>query len=441
MKFLKFPKLKILKFQKPASKDEWRQLEKTVAKILLYIVIAIMICPLVFWSGYYRLLGLAIDLLILFALYKALYRDIPIVHIGMPVSPFWGRIPEYLPEGKHRVLPWDKIELEPLKVKTHTVKEDKGYLTLDGAPISLVVDVFYRIDGNNIYLYKEVEGAETAAMEGKVKEYLYGMIGALDTDDVIEHQGEIARGIIDEIRLHPIVSKRKLLLALKKKYDFLKSEIDLESDEKEKRILTSRYNKIGVDIKALKETTEELIKREMADLRKEKIEEVQEEIAKMAKGHSQSQVNEIRIAKEKAINEIAEKELEKEVEDKITGAGEKTLSELEENFAIRILGSRIYGLDIADEDAKKGRSKRTTTNFERAAALTYWGTSDMIIERMKKKHPDLKDKELLEAVLINTGKIKKDIKEDKKVIEIAGLKEFLPEIAKVIFGKADKGGE
>ncbi len=62
MKFLKFPKLKILKFQKPASKDEWRQLEKTVAKILLYIVIAIMICPLVFWSGYYRLLGLAIDL-------------------------------------------------------------------------------------------------------------------------------------------------------------------------------------------------------------------------------------------------------------------------------------------------------------------------------------------------------------------------------------------
>ncbi len=338
-------------------------------------------------------------------------------------------------------MPWDKIELEPLKVKTHTVKEDKGYLTLDGAPISLVVDVFYRIDGNNIYLYKEVEGAETAAMEGKVKEYLYGMIGALDTDDVIEHQGEIARGIIDEIRLHPIVSKRKLLLALKKKYDFLKSEIDLESDEKEKRILTSRYNKIGVDIKALKETTEELIKREMADLRKEKIEEVQEEIAKMAKGHSQSQVNEIRIAKEKAINEIAEKELEKEVEDKITGAGEKTLSELEENFAIRILGSRIYGLDIADEDAKKGRSKRTTTNFERAAALTYWGTSDMIIERMKKKHPDLKDKELLEAVLINTGKIKKDIKEDKKVIEIAGLKEFLPEIAKVIFGKADKGGE
>ena len=124
-------------------------------------------------------------------------------------------------------------------------------------------------------------------------------------------------------------------------------------------------------------------------------------------------------------------ELKEELKKKIEKKEEKALSELEEQFAIRILGSRTYGFDIADEEAKKGRSARTTAKFKRDAVLTEWGTTDMIMSMLKKKYPDLSDSELLEAVLVD----KQMIEKKRQVFEVEGLEKIVPEIAKAIFRK------
>lgn len=420
---------------KKRSKDDWRKIERMIAKTLLFILILIMLYPLFFWGGQKRWLGIFMDIVILYALYKAIFRDIPMVHIGMKVSPFWGRIPEYLTEGKHPVLPWDKVELEKLKVKTYSVKEEKGYLTLDGAPMNLTVDIFYRIDKDNIYLYKEIEGTEESAIDGKVKEYLYGKIGALETDEVIANQGDLAKGILEEIRLHPISSKEKLLSFLEKKEELLKKERESaeekagdEKDEDREKIenLTLKIGRIEIDIKAIKKEINALYEREAENLKRD----LELQRKKAINNNDQKGLEKIE-AEIKRNNEMTEKDLHKKIKNEIEKVEEAMLSELERHFAIRILGSRMYGLDIADQGAKEGRSKRTTTMYERTAILTEWGTTDRVMKMLKKKYPGLSDNELLEAVLVNRGRIKKD----KKVIEIEGLEKVLPEVAKVIFGK------
>lgn len=434
MKFKLF-KLELPRLKRPANAEElkkWRQFEKGIVKILLLILGIIMIYPLLFWGGSKRWIGVLIDIGMLYALYKLIFRDVPIVNIGMLVSPLWGRLPEYLAEGKHVVLPWDKIEFEELKVKTYPVREEKGYLTLDGAPINLNVDIFYRIDRHNIYLYKEVEGTETAAIDGKVKEYIYGKIGALETDEVIAHQGDIATGVLEEIRLHPISSKTKLLAFQEKKKELLKKDIEIansrleaEKDKERIEILTSKINKIETDIKTTSAEIKVLYEKETRKLK----EDLDLKLKEALQHNKQEEAGEIRTEIEK-IEKLEEKELLKIISAKIEKVEEEMLSELEQNFAIKVLGSRIYGLDIADKEAKEGRSKRTTTMFERTAIMTEWGTTNMVMEMLKKKYPGLTDSELLEAVLVNRGRIKKD----KKVYEIEGLDKILPEVAKAIFG-------
>ncbi len=446
MKKMGFKELRVKLFKKEKKQgnsktEEYRRIEEKIAKIMLGVLILVMTYPLIFWSGLMRWIGLLIDCCILVALYKAIFRDIRPVHIGMIVSPFWGRLPEYLPEGKHPVKPWDKIEEEELKVKVHTTKEEQGYFTLGGAPINLTVDNFYRIDQDNIYRYKEVEGTECDAMEGKVKEFLYTMIGTLETDEVVARQGEIAKGVLEEIRLHPISSKEKSLAFMRKKQKLLEGElkltekyaekcegkadrkseiIDLESKIKD---IEFKINKIKVNIEATVVEIDNLYEREIR-----KYEDELESRAKAEENTEKLKKIEKEIKKAKTMdNEELKKELKKKIEKK----EEKALSELEEQFAIRILGSRTYGFDIADEEAKKGRSARTTAKFKRDAILTDWGTTDIVMSMLKKKYPDLSDSELLEAVLIDKQRIEKK----RQVFEIEGLKEIIPEIAKAIFRK------
>lgn len=425
------------------STEELRKIEKVIAKGLLVVLVLVMFYPLIFWSGPKRWIGVLIDLGILYALYKAIFRDIPIVHIGMVVSPFWGRLKEYLPEGKRPVLPWDKIESEELKVKVKSVEEKGGYFTLDGAPIKLMADIFYRIDKNNIYLYKEVEGTEGDAMDGKVRGYLYGMIGGMETDEVVAHQGEIARGVLEEIRLHPITSKVKMLTFRERKLKLLRKELEIaekeisdENDAKRKDEKKKKYEEQIIDLKkkiAKVEVDIETLKEEISNLYDKEVRYYQEtlelNLENAREVEDQKRIEELNKELEE-FNQMTSDKQRNKIKDEIEKKEEAILSELESQFAIRILASRVYGLDIADEDAKKGRSKRTTAMFERKAVLTEWGTTDMVMAMLKEKYPGLSDSELLEAVLVNRGRIEKK----KKVFEIEGLKEVLPEIAKAIFG-------
>lgn len=431
----------IKKIRLPSSQKEWRKVEEAVARILLLIVILVMLYPIFFWSGYKRWIGIIIDLGILYALYKAIFRDVPTVHIGMLVSPFWGRIPKYLREGKHPILPWDKIQNEELKLKVAPIKEDQGYFTLDGAPVKMSTDIFYRIDRDNIYLYKEVEGTEGAAIDGKVREYLYGMIGGLETDEVVAHQGEIARGILGEIRLHPISSKEKMIEMRRKKEKLLEDELKIEeegeaADAIDKKVkaekiaeIKLKLSRIKVDIESFSKDTESLFDKEIGSY--EKALKIEIEEATSEKNQERLQKAQTKLSGFECLEKDQKKKVIKlEIDEK----EEDTLSELEKQFAIRVLGSRTYGLDIADEDAKKGRSKRTTALFERAAVLTEWGTTEMVMRMIKDKNPEITGRELLEASLVNRRRIQKS----KQVVEIEGLrevlKEVLPEIFKIIVG-------
>ena len=433
------------KRQGNSKTEEYRRIEKRIAKAMLGILVLTMIYPLIFWSGLMRWIGLLIDCCILFALYKAVFRDISPVYIGIVMSPFWGRLKEYLPEGKQLALPWDKIEQEELKVKVHTTKEEQGYFTLGGAPIKLTVDIFYRIDKDNIYRYKEVEGTECDAMEGKVKEFLYTMIGTLDTDEVVARQGEIAKGVLEEIRLHPISSKEKSLAFMQKKKKLFEGELkltekyakkcqekpaDLKSEiinlESTIKDIEFKINKIRADIEATVAEIDHLYKKE-----KRKYEDDLE--SRLQRAKVERNIEELEKGKKeiKKVKTMNKEELKEELKKKIEKKEEKALSELEEQFAIRILGSRTYGFDIADEEAKKGRSARTTAKFKRDAVLTEWGTTDMIMSMLKKKYPDLSDSELLEAVLVDKQRIEKK----RQVFEVEGLEKIVPEIAKAIFRK------
>jgi len=456
---IKLPKMKISikpiknwlkKMTEKKSSEELRKIEKMVTKFMLIILFGIMILPLIFWSGHMRWLGVLFDLGILYALYKSCFRDIAPVHIGLVVSPFWGRLKEYKQEGKCVTLPWDKIEEDELKVKVHPVKEDRGYFTAGGAPVNLTVDIFYRIDRDNIYLYKEVEGLEGDAIDGKVKEFLYTMIGTLDTDEVVARQGEIAKGVLEEIRLHPISSKEKQIHFLEKKKKEFEGELELTKEKRSRYTvdiekgdkakiqdllhkideLKLRINKIEISIAAFQEELDSLYEKE---LRKYKT-ELELELQKIEKSIQQTKNEQKKKKAEEILTKIKDETVDIEIKKNLLKARieeieEKALSELEEQFAIRIIGSRTYGFDIADDDAKKGRSKRTTVKFERDAILTEWGTTDMIMTMLKDKYPSLTDHELLEAVLVNRGRIEKG----KKVIEIEGLTEIVPQITKIFF--------
>ena len=385
------------------------------------------------------------DVPILYALYKAYLRDIPPVYVGMPVSTFWGRMEgEYLSEGKKLVVPWDKIDLEPIKVQRVTIEEKEGYFTFGGAPIKLNVDIFYRIDQNNIYLYQEVKDEVNEAIDGKAKEYLYGLIGLLDTDEVVARQGEIRSGILEELRLHPLSSKGKLASLLEIRLNLLKKELgDVESDEdktkldvERKKDLKSKINQIGsrqelVEIE-LNNLYQQEWRKEIQDKKDEgksenddEIKELSEAIKILEKNNQKRPVEEAKKNEEEGSDII---KLKTNTRTRIKKREEEELSELEKDFAIRILGSRVYAFDIADQGAKDARSKRTTAKFRRDATLTEWDAIGLAMNLLKQKYPGLTDAELLKAMLIKEDKIIEKI----NIFGIEGLQEILSQIVSIV---------
>lgn len=418
----------------------YRKIEKFIAFYVLPVgSIIIMALPLIYWKGLLCWTGILMDITILYAFYKAYLRDIPPVYVGMPVSPFWGRMEgEYLLEGKKLVVPWDKIDLEPIKVQRVTIEEKEGYFTFGGAPIKLNVDIFYRIDQNNIYLYQEVKDEVNEAIDGKAKEYLYGLIGLLDTDEVVARQSEIRSGILEELRLHPLSSKEKLLSLLKIRHDLLKKELsDVESDEDKTKLDVERRKDLKSKINQM-ESRQKLVKIELNNLyQQEWRKEIRDIQDKKDKGKSEDDdeikklLEAIKIAEETKETEDEDPaiiELKTNTRTRIKKREEKELSELEEDFAIRILGSRVYAFDIADKDAKDARSKRTTAKFQRDATLTEWDAIGLAMNLLKQKHPTLTDAELLKAILIKEDKIIEKI----NIFGIEGLQEILPQIVSIV---------
>ena len=414
--------------QQNSKTARYRKIEKFIAFCVLPIgATIVMILPLL-WQGLLFWAGILMDITILHAFYKAYLRDVPPVHVGMPVSPFWGRMEgEYLPEGKNLVVPWDKIELESIKVQCVTIEEEKGYYTL-GAPIRLNADIFYSIDANNIYRYQEVKDEAKNAIDGKTREYLYGLIGSLDTDEAVVRQGEIRSGILEELRLHPIGSKEKLSSMLKIRIESLtkqlgsakettdKDKIDVEKikDLNYKMDLTeSRRKLVKIELKSL---YQQEWRKEIKNKKDKGVPEDDNEIKILRKAietleGGEEENSDIVALKVRTRTHIKERETEEQ-------------SELEEQFAIRILGSRVYGFDIADKDTKDARSKRTTAKFARDVALTEWDATNLSMSLLKQKYPELTDAELLKAMLIKEDKIIEKI----NIFGIEGLQKMLPQV-------------
>ena len=106
-------------------------------------------------------------------------------------------------------------------------------------------------------------------------------------------------------------------------------------------------------------------------------------------------------------------------------------SELEEDYAIEIIGIDLFPIKL-DEETAKERAKRTWNLFRRLAAQVDWRTTAELVRALREKFPDIPDEKALEFIYVNKGVIERKIETKEQKIDVPTMDKILDKTTEVI---------
>jgi len=433
--------------------------EKVIIGISIGITIGIMIVGIISLPetpfGILKTAYALVCLLFIGSLFSLCARRVREGFIAMIIDTFRGRLKDkYLNEGLRFIWPWQKLDATSVSVHILEVKI-KEIQTVIGAALEKVEGVVvWRPDLGNLFKYFEIgEKAAEKTITARFADFLAGIVGTMDVNECIRYYESLHKGLESELKNPPELSLKNHLSFTKKRLDEIRKRIDVlegqikarekEGDEKKVKELQEEKNELletQLRIEGYKKQKEDSFKnfiRSCLGVEKER----NIEKHKQLRMKQNRVIRNINLFKEE-LKEILDPDFMSEL-DALINARKTNIetenitevapdrSELEEDYAIEIIGIDLFPIKL-DEETAKERAKRTWNLFRRLAAQVDWRTTAELVRALKDKFPDIPDERALEFIYVNKGVIKRTIDTKEQKIDVPAVGEILDKTSEII---------